>query len=95
MPPQVLLLSLLDNGAPDVPDGFIYLPPPTDPPYVLRFEIEGSSSICRQGSLWVNLPELGERFNKDSFREFKYDLIVFPHVKLTSCIGSIRISIEA
>ena len=71
MPSEIYLLPLTDSGAPDVPDGFIYLPPPTDPAYILRFEIEGTSSICREGSLWVNIPEPGAVFDKDRFREFK------------------------
>jgi glycogen debranching enzyme len=42
---------------------YIYLAPPPKSGYVLRFIIEGTSSICRQGSLWVNMvasrPEVG------------------------------------
>ncbi|OJJ39871.1 hypothetical protein ASPWEDRAFT_151359 [Aspergillus wentii DTO 134E9] len=67
---QVYLLPLKDNGSPDVPGGYVYLPPPTDPVYVLRFIIEGSSSICRGGSLWVNIPEDGMPFNRAVFRSF-------------------------
>ncbi|KAJ9249429.1 CAZyme family GH13 [Paecilomyces variotii] len=69
---QVYLLPLKDDGSPDVPGGYIYLPPPTDPPYVLRFVIEGTSSICREGSLWVNIPEEGVDFDRSNFRQ--YDL---------------------
>ncbi|OAX84920.1 glycogen debranching enzyme [Emergomyces africanus] len=68
---EVYLLPLTDNGAPDVPREFIYLPPPTDPAYSLRFVIEGSSPICRQGSLWVNIPKDGGRFERDVFTEYK------------------------
>ncbi|CAI7672609.1 unnamed protein product [Penicillium bialowiezense] len=68
---QVYLLPLKDDGAPDVPGGFIYLAPPPKEGYVLRFIIEGTSSICRQGSLWVNIPEEGKPFERYSFREFK------------------------
>ncbi|OJD16543.1 glycogen debranching enzyme [Emergomyces pasteurianus Ep9510] len=68
---DVYLLPLTDNGAPDVPREFIYLPPPTDPAYSLRFVIEGSSPICRQGSLWVNIPKEGGRFERDVFTEYK------------------------
>ncbi|KAI9850375.1 MAG: hypothetical protein M1838_005765 [Thelocarpon superellum] len=68
---DVYLLPLTDSGAPDVPGRYISLPPPTVPPYVVRFSIEGTSSICREGSLWVNLPTKGEDFVKDHFREFK------------------------
>lgn len=71
-PGQVYLLPLKDDGSPDVPGGYIYLPPPTDPPYLLRFVIEGSSSICRQGDLWVNFPEHEQPFNRSRFRCFKY-----------------------
>ena len=69
---QVYLLPLKDDGSPDVPGGYIYLPPPTDLVYVLRFIIEGTSSICRQGSLWVNIPDEGKAFDRHSFREFRY-----------------------
>ncbi|KAL5336272.1 hypothetical protein BJX70DRAFT_373166 [Aspergillus crustosus] len=65
------LLPLKDDGSPDVPGGYIYLPPPDSPNYSLRFIIEGSSSICRDGTLWVNIPESGQPFNRSSFREFK------------------------
>ena len=68
---EVYLLPLTDDGAPDVPDQYIYLPPPTDPPYVVRFAIEGASSICRGGSLWVNVPLSGETFQRDQYQEFK------------------------
>jgi glycogen debranching enzyme len=69
-PAQVFLLPLKDNGSPDMPGDYIYLPPPSDPPYVLRFVIEGSSSICRQGDLWVNIPENGQAFDRSKFRSF-------------------------
>jgi glycogen debranching enzyme len=78
MPPKthqgnrlVYLLPLTDYGAPDVPNEYIYLPAPTEPPYYLRFAIEGTSSICRQGSLWVNIPALGEQFERSRYREYK------------------------
>ena len=67
----VYLLPLTDGGAPDVPGTYIYLPPPSDPAYVVRFAIEGTSSICRQGSLWVNIPAKGEDFNRKKYREYK------------------------
>ncbi|KAJ9663450.1 bifunctional 4-alpha-glucanotransferase/amylo-alpha-1,6-glucosidase [Coniosporium apollinis] len=67
----VYLLPLTDGGAPDVPGTYIYLPPPSDPCYVVRFAIEGTSSICREGSLWVNIPAKGEDFRRDSYREYK------------------------
>nr|KMM71193.1 glycogen debranching enzyme [Coccidioides posadasii RMSCC 3488] len=67
---HVYLLPLANDGAPDVPGGFIYLPPPTHPPYLLRFVIGGSSAICRKGRLWVNIPAPGECFKSNKFREF-------------------------
>ncbi|KAF5866167.1 hypothetical protein ETB97_000701, partial [Aspergillus alliaceus] len=69
-PRQVYLLPLKDDGSPDVPGGYIYLPPPTNPTYLLRFVIEGSSSVCREGTLWVNIPEHGNPFNRTAFRGF-------------------------
>jgi glycogen debranching enzyme len=69
---EVYLLPLTDEGAPDVPGQYIYLPPPTNPPYVVRFAIEGTSSICRQGSLWSNIPTPGEPFQRHEFREYKW-----------------------
>ena len=68
---EVWFLRLTDDGSPDVPSGYIYLPPPTDPAYTLRFEIEGTSSICRLGSLWVNIPAPGERFARDQYRRYE------------------------
>ena len=68
---DVYLLPLTDEGAPDVPGTYIYLPPPSDPAYVVRFAIEGTSSICRQGSLWVNIPIRGESFQRDHYYEYK------------------------
>ncbi|KAL2795363.1 hypothetical protein BJX66DRAFT_301940 [Aspergillus keveii] len=67
----IYLLPLNDDGSPDVPGGFIYLPPPDSPEYSLRFVIEGSSSICRDGTLWVNLPEIGKPFDRSAYRGFK------------------------
>lgn len=68
-PRAVYLLPLTDVGAPDVPGEYIYLPPPTNPPYSIRFVIDGASSICRQGILHVNVPELGQRFNRQKYHE--------------------------
>ena len=69
--PEVWLLQLIDDGSPDVPSGYIYLPPPTTPAYTLRFEIEGTSSVCRQGSLWVNIPAPGQPFHRDKYRRYE------------------------
>ncbi|EEP81188.1 conserved hypothetical protein [Uncinocarpus reesii 1704] len=69
-PTQVYLLPLKSDGAPDIPGGYIYLPPPSDPPYLLRFVIEGSSPICRKGNLWVNIPAPKDCFESSKFRKF-------------------------
>ncbi len=68
---QVYNLPLTDAGAPDVPNEYIYLPAPTEPAYYLRFAIEGTSSICRQGSLWVNFPLNDQPFDRNRYHEFK------------------------
>lgn len=68
---EIYVLPLTDEGGPDVPSGYLYLPPPSDPLYHLRFEIEGTSSICRQGSLWVNIPLPGRAFLRDQYHEYK------------------------
>lgn len=68
---EVYLLPLKDDGSPDVPGGYIYLSPKTTAPITVRFAIEGTSSICRHGSLWVNIYEKGVEFRRDRFREFK------------------------
>jgi glycogen debranching enzyme len=68
---EIYLLPLKDDGSPDVPGGYLYLTPKSAAPVIVRFEIEGTSSICRHGSLWVNIPEEGVEFQRDQFREFK------------------------
>ncbi|KFY25104.1 hypothetical protein V493_04846 [Pseudogymnoascus sp. VKM F-4281 (FW-2241)] len=70
---EVYLLQLLDDGSPDVPGGYIYLEPKSAAPITVRFAIEGTSSICRHGSLWVNINAPGEPFRRDAFREFKLE----------------------
>ncbi len=72
IPEEVYLVPLNDLGAPDVAGDYIYLPSPSEPPYVVRFTIEGTSSICREGSLWVNIPARGETFQRGRFREYKW-----------------------
>lgn len=69
----IYLLQLRDDGPPNLPGDrpYMYLPEVTSPNYCIRFEIEGTSSICREGSLWVNLPAKGEKFDRKSFREYK------------------------
>ncbi|KXT15042.1 hypothetical protein AC579_4873 [Pseudocercospora musae] len=67
------LLPLKDDGSPDLPGSppYIYLAPPTKPAYCVRFQIEGTSSICREGSLCVNIPPKGESFDRKKFHEYK------------------------
>ncbi|KAK4615811.1 Glycogen debranching enzyme [Fulvia fulva] len=66
-------LPLRDDGSPELPGepAYIYLPPPTHPAYSIRFKIDGTSSICREGSLWVNIPPKGTNFDRKKFYEFK------------------------
>ncbi|KAF5023676.1 hypothetical protein F66182_4242 [Fusarium sp. NRRL 66182] len=68
---EVYLLPLNDDGSPQVQGEYIYLAPRSDEPVTVRFAIEGTSSICRHGSLWVNIPAQGDEFRRDQFREFK------------------------
>ena len=68
---EVYLLPLNDDGSPQVAGEYIYLAPRGTDPLIVRFAIEGTSSICRHGSLWVNIPDKGVAFRRDSFREFK------------------------
>ncbi|RKF73537.1 Glycogen debranching enzyme [Golovinomyces cichoracearum] len=70
-PNEVYLLPLNDDGSPDVPGGYIYLTPKGNNPIIVRFIIEGTSSICRNGSLWVNIPKKGEDFQRHNFQEYK------------------------
>jgi len=69
----VHLLPLKDDGSPNIhgEPPYIYLPPPTIPHYSVRFEILGTASISREGSLWVNVPGKGEAFDRKKFREYK------------------------
>ncbi|KAI5804214.1 hypothetical protein DFH27DRAFT_481099 [Peziza echinospora] len=66
----VHLLTLADDGSPDIVGNYINLPPPTEP-YTLRFAIEGASSICREGKLWVNVPAAGAEFEREKFQSFE------------------------
>jgi glycogen debranching enzyme len=68
---EVYLLPLNDDGSPQVAGEYIYIAPKSRDPITVRFTIEGTSSICRHGSLWVNVPEEGVEFRRESFREFK------------------------
>jgi glycogen debranching enzyme len=68
---EVYLLPLNDDGSPQVQGEYIYIAPSSNDPVTVRFAIEGTSSICRHGSLWVNIPEQGAEFRRHEFREFK------------------------
>ncbi|KAF5561498.1 glycogen debranching enzyme [Fusarium phyllophilum] len=68
---EVYLLPLNDDGSPQVQGEYIYLAPRSHEPVTVRFAIEGTSSICRHGSLWVNIPAQVDEFRRDHFREFK------------------------
>ena len=91
---EVYLLPLTDDGAPDVLGGYISLPPPTTPPYCVRFSIEGTSSICRDGSFWVNFASAGEQFGRENFKGFmwvmgdssKFRTVTYPFVMPTDSI---------
>ena len=68
---EVYLLPLKDDGSPDVAGEYVYIAPKSEDMVTVRFAIEGTSSICRHGSLWVNIPEPGREFRREKFREFK------------------------
>jgi len=71
-PPVVYLLNLNDVGAPDVGGGgYVNLPSPS-PSYTLRFAIQGVSSICREGKLWINIPKDGEAFEREKFQSLPF-----------------------
>ena len=80
-PPRVYLLNLKDDGAPDVTGGYINLPAPVTP-YTLRFAIQGASSICREGKLWINVPEGEEVFEREKLRP-----IPFVSLSLLNCFN--------
>lgn len=71
---EVYQLPLNDDGSPDVAGQYVYIAPKTQNPVTIRFTIEGTSSICRHGSLWVNIPEQGQEFQRHQFREYPYVL---------------------
>lgn len=68
---EVHLLTLTDSGAPDLPNEYVFLPPPLEPAYILRIAIDGASSICREGSLSINIPKPGSSFKSDTYQEFR------------------------
>lgn len=69
---EVYQLPLNDDGSPDVAGQYVYIAPKTQNPVTIRFTIEGTSSICHHGSLWVNIPEQGQEFQRHQFREYPY-----------------------
>jgi len=68
---EVYLLTLNDDGSPKVAREYIYIATHNSDPFTLRFVIEGTSAICRHGSLWVNIPEEGVEFQRNKFQEYK------------------------
>ncbi|EON97811.1 putative glycogen debranching enzyme protein [Phaeoacremonium minimum UCRPA7] len=68
---EVYLLELNDDGSPNVPGEYVYIAPKTRDPVTIRFTIEGTSSITRHGSLWVNIPAQGVDFQRNKFTEYK------------------------
>src|SRR5204862_6179289 len=80
MASEIFLLTLDDSGSPEVSGSYILLPPPVNP-YTLRFAIEGASSVCRKGSLRVNVPEKGQDFSREKFREYKYIYLCIHHAR--------------
>lgn len=69
---EVHLLHLNDDGSPKVPRSYVYIDPQSDEGFTLRFSIEGTSPICRHGSLWINVPAEGAGFKREEYREFPY-----------------------
>lgn len=76
---EVYQLPLNDDGSPDVAGQYVYIAPKSKDPVTIRFTIEGTSSICRHGSLWVNIPEEGQDFHRHQFREYPYVVVSHPH----------------
>lgn len=69
---QVYPLRLRDDGSPDISRGYVYLPPPSHPEYLLRFIVDGRSPLCYGGTLWVNIPEQKDgEFDPTQFRSFE------------------------
>ena len=67
---EVYILYLNDDGSPKVHREYVYIDPQSNEGFTLRFSIEGTSSICRHGSLWINVPEEGVGFKRDQYREY-------------------------
>ena len=69
---EVYILYLNDDGSPKVPRDYVHIDPQSNDGFILRFSIEGTSPICRHGSLWINVPEEGVGFERDQYREYPY-----------------------
>jgi glycogen debranching enzyme len=68
---EVYLLHLNDDGSPRVSRNYICIDPQSDDGFTLRLSIEGTSPICRDGSLWINVPEHDGVFNRDEYKEHR------------------------
>jgi glycogen debranching enzyme len=64
------VLNLNDDGSPDIIGSYINLPPPLET-YTLRFAIVGGAKVCREGTLYVNIPKKGEEFDRKKFQKFE------------------------
>ena len=77
---EVYILYLNDDGSPKVPREYVYIDPQSDGGFTLRFSIEGTSPICRHGSLWINVPEEGVGFERNEYREYPYETEIPPKI---------------
>lgn len=68
---EVYLLPVNDNGSPQVENEYIYLQPQPNDPVIVRFVIDGASPLCRNGSLFVNIPDKGQPFDRAKYRQYK------------------------
>lgn len=66
--PEVYVLRINPDGTPDLTERYVNLPAPRHP-YILRFNIQGASSVTRNGKFWINIPLKGEDFDRKKFRE--------------------------
>lgn len=84
----IYTLPLNDDGSPDLPWQYVNLPPPTSPPYILRFEIDGTSPICRFGKLWENYPVEGVSYDRKKFKDHQCVFVIalaISHRQSTLC----------
>lgn len=77
---QVYPLRLKDDGSPEISRGYVYLPPPSKPAYLLRIVVEGRSPLCYEGTLWVNMPEEDGESEPTRFRGFA-SVVSFPDLE--------------